>query len=354
MAFEKILIDQFIFLSKSTLVIDVRSEGEFEQGHIINAKNIPLFTNNERKLVGTTYKQVSREQAIKIGLDFFGPKMRLIVEDVEKILSNFHSNIILVYCWRGGMRSAAIAWLLDLYGFKVYTLQGGYKSYRNFMLSLFSNLYNIRIIGGNTGSGKTKVLNELKNLNEYVLDLEEIANHKGSAFGNLNNREQPKQEHFENLAAESLFQVSQSKNSILWIEDESLFLGKNHIPKNFHQQMQKAQIIFLDVAVEERLKNILLEYGQHEKEKLKEAILQIKKRLGGLETKMALEFLEQNNLESCFKILLKYYDKLYKNSLERKEDWKQKIQFIKINSSNPTETATLILKQLYYEQPESN
>ena len=118
--------------------------------------------------------------------------------------------------------------------------------------------------------------------------------------------------------------------------------------------MQKAQIIFLDVDVEERLKNILLEYGQHEKEKLKEAILQIKKRLGGLETKMALEFLEQNNLESCFKILLKYYDKLYKNSLERKEDWKQKIQFIKINSSNPTETATLILKQLYYEQPESN
>lgn len=353
MAFEKILIDQFIFLRNGNLVIDVRSEEEFEQGHIINAKNIPLFTNNERAVVGTTYKQVNRELAIKKGLDFFGPKMRLIVEEVEKIISHFESNIILVYCWRGGMRSAAIAWLLDLYGYKVFTLQGGYKSYRNFMLLLFSNQYNIRIIGGNTGSGKTKVLNELKKLNECVLDLEEMASHKGSAFGNLNNIEQPKQEHFENLIAESLFKHLQLKtNNILWIEDESLFLGKNRVPKKIHQQMQTAQIVFLDVDVKDRLKNILLEYGQHEKEKLQEATLQIKKRLGGLETKMAIEFLEQNNLESCFEILLKYYDKLYKNSLERKEGWKQKIQFINATSCNPKETATLILNQ--HEQLKSH
>jgi tRNA 2-selenouridine synthase len=186
------------------------------------ALNLPLFTDEERKVVGTAYKQQSREVAIKIGLDYFGPKMRKMVEEVESLVWSWESGIsagfedessksetngksenkvkreVFVYCWRGGMRSAGVAWLLDLYGFKVYTLAGGYKAFRNHVLQTFTQSYPFRIIGGYTGSGKTEVLNELENLGQVVIDLEDIACHKGSAFGSYNMPPQPRQEMFEN------------------------------------------------------------------------------------------------------------------------------------------------------------
>ena len=160
MAISKITIEQFLVLSKEYLVFDVRSPAEYQHAHIPGALSLPLFTNDERAIVGTAYKQQSRQTAIKIGLDFFAPKMRKMVEEVEALSntqkgnndkfsptiagSNNDNNFpptpiggeiiitksILLHCWRGGMRSAAIAWLLDLYGYKVYTLTGGYKSYR--------------------------------------------------------------------------------------------------------------------------------------------------------------------------------------------------------------------------------
>ncbi|MGZ5135861.1 MAG: rhodanese-like domain-containing protein, partial [Flavitalea sp.] len=138
MAAEKIHIEQFLELANSGPVLDVRSPAEYNHAHIPGAHSFPLFTDEERKVVGTTYKQQSRQAAIKIGLDLFGPKMRRVVEEAESIVSNWKlpigndqttdnndkiqlptANRILVHCWRGGMRSAAIAWLLDLYGFKV-------------------------------------------------------------------------------------------------------------------------------------------------------------------------------------------------------------------------------------------
>ena len=149
MPIEKINIEKFLELSEQQLVIDVRSPGEYNHAHIPGAYNLPLFTDEERKMVGTAYKQQSREAAIKIGLDFFGPKMKRMVEEVEALIdsrqsavgsqhSGIHtSNCILIYCWRGGMRSAGVAWLLDLYGFRIYTLAGGYKKFRNYTLDLF-------------------------------------------------------------------------------------------------------------------------------------------------------------------------------------------------------------------------
>ncbi|MFZ1858338.1 MAG: rhodanese-like domain-containing protein, partial [Chitinophagaceae bacterium] len=135
MAIEKLHIEKFLELAKQHPVVDVRSPGEYAHAHIPGAYSLPLFTDEERKLVGTAYKQQSREQAIKIGLDFFGGKMRKMVEEVEQFgirsselnsantqLKTQHSKTVLVHCWRGGMRSAGVAWLLDLYGFKVYTL----------------------------------------------------------------------------------------------------------------------------------------------------------------------------------------------------------------------------------------
>ncbi len=193
MPVEKIHIDQFLELAKQHPVIDVRSPAEYRHAHIPGAHSLPLFTDEERKIVGTTYKQQSRKAAIKIGLDYFGPKMRKMVEEVEALvasheslaksktrLTSHDSRLILIYCWRGGMRSGAVSWLLDLYGFKVYTLAGGYKKFRNYVLNTFNMPFRFNILGGYTGSGKTELL---KALIESVIDLEDIAKHIGSAFG---------------------------------------------------------------------------------------------------------------------------------------------------------------------------
>src|SRR5258706_840235 len=191
MAIEKIHIEQFLELAKQYPVIDVRSPGEYKHARIPGAYSLPLFTDEERKVVGITYKQQSREQAIKVGLDFFGPKMRKMVEEAESIVNSCESlakdsglttkdsRLILLYCWRGGMRSAGVAWLLDLYGFKVYTLAGGYKSYRHWVIETFSFPFSFNILGGYTGSGKTYVLDELEKNGAAVIDLEKLANHKG-------------------------------------------------------------------------------------------------------------------------------------------------------------------------------
>jgi tRNA 2-selenouridine synthase len=149
------------------LIIDVRSPGEYAHAHIPTAFSLPLFTDEERAAIGTTYKQESREAAIKLGLPFFGTKMQNMIEQVEGWATvyektNAKKPTILVHCWRGGMRSAAVAWLLDLYGFKTEQLTGGYKAYRNWVLAQFEKNYTMKVLGGFTGSGKTEILLQLQ------------------------------------------------------------------------------------------------------------------------------------------------------------------------------------------------
>ncbi|MGB4837354.1 MAG: rhodanese-like domain-containing protein, partial [Saprospiraceae bacterium] len=144
MAIQILTTEDFLLRSQNCLVLDVRSPGEFEHAHLPGAKSIPLFSDDERAVVGTVYKQNSREAAIKTGLDYFGPKMKEIIEEVEKLLKTGlfkDRQSVFVYCWRGGMRSAGVAWLLDLYGFKVHTMKGGYKSFRNWTLTQFEKKY---------------------------------------------------------------------------------------------------------------------------------------------------------------------------------------------------------------------
>ena len=350
MPIQKITIEEFLSLAKQYPVLDVRSPGEYTHAHIPSARSLPLFTDEERKQVGTAYKQQSREAAIKIGLDFFGVKMRKMVEEVEALFvvscsltdesgsatSNdprTTSNIVLVHCWRGGMRSAAVAWLLDMYGFKVYLLAGGYKSYRKWVLSQFEKDYNFNIIGGYTGSGKTLLLHELENQGKIIIDLEGLANHKGSAFGAIENKPQPGQEMFENMLAEKLSVArcslpeangSNTNNgqraTDIFLEDESQRIGNLQIPMPLWYTMRKSPVLFMDISFEARLDYITEDYGKQKKETLKEAILRIQKRLGGLETKNAIKFLEENNYAACFCILLSYYDKWYHKGLHNREN----------------------------------
>jgi tRNA 2-selenouridine synthase len=291
--------------------------------------------------VGTAYKQQSRENAIKLGLDFFGVKMRRMVEEVEQVLKEKESKHVVVHCWRGGMRSAGVAWLLDLYGYRVYTLIGGYKAYRKWVLEFLKKDHDINILGGYTGSGKTEVLHYLKKLGEPAIDLEGIAHHKGSAFGAISQPRQPSQEMFENLLALELF-FEEQKGQPIWLEDESQRMGHINLPQDLWATMRVKPNYFIEVPFENRLDYIVTNYGKLPKGELAAAIMRIQKRLGGLETKTALAFLTEDNLKECFRILLHYYDKLYSKALQNRP---ATIPVIKIEASDPGEetTAKLIM-----------
>jgi len=341
----RVQIEEFLKESKNALLLDVRSPGEYNHAHIPGAISFPLFTDEERKVVGTSYKQVSRQTAIKIGLDYFGPKMRGMVEEVERLISNRQpainnennctlpvANSVFLYCWRGGMRSGAIAWLLNLYGFNVTVLAGGYKSCRNWVIKTNAYPFPLKLIGGYTGSGKTQLLKALKAKGDLILNLEELACHKGSAFGNIGMPQQPTQEMFENLLATKITalhtQAKESKAAAedfvhqppknIWVEDESQRIGLVNIPKAFWENMRSAPLYFLDIPFEERLNNIVEEYGKLDRERMIGAIERISKRLGPLETKMAIQYLREDNTKESFRILLHYYDKQYTKGLHNR------------------------------------
>lgn len=348
MAIQKINIETFVQMSKTHLILDVRSPSEYAHAHIPSAVSFPLFSDDERKIVGTAYKQQSREIAIKIGLDYFGPKMRVMVEEAERMTNvsenePHSSKKILVHCWRGGMRSGGVAWLLDLYGFQVYMLEGGYKVYRNWIIQQFEKPYHFKIVGGYTGSGKTLILHHLAKKEQAILDLEAIANHKGSALGAIGLSPQPSQEMFENLLGEALANISDSEKPI-FLEDESQRIGNLQIPLPLWQKMQVSKVYFVDIPFEERLDYLTKEYGIHPQQELVNAILRIQKRLGGLETKNAINFLIENNYKESFRILLKYYDKWYEKGLYKRENAQEIIKIIKAEKVDTERNVQLLME----------
>lgn len=321
---ESLSIEQFWERSETAPILDVRTPAEFAKAHIPSAYNLPLFTNEERVVIGTAYKQEGRETAILLGLDAVGGKMRHFVEETRRILHEYaHSRnldeqkTVLVHCWRGGMRSGSMAWLLDFTGFKVYSLRGGYKAFRRFALETFLQPFNIVILGGYTGSRKTQILRALRERGEQVLDLEMLAHHKGSAFGGIGELAQPSTEHFENRIAACLHSFDPTRR--IWIEDESRMVGHCAVPDGVWNQMRTARTVFLDIPFSERVQHLCDVYGAFPLEELRDAILRIEKRLGGMETRAAVETLEAGNINSAAAIALTYYDKTYLRGLQRRE-----------------------------------
>ena len=347
MGIEKIPVEQFVQLSQIHTVVDVRSNAEYSHAHIPGASSIPLFNDEERAMVGTIYKQQSREDAIKKGLDLFGPKMKAMLLETENLIKekNPEDKTVLVHCWRGGMRSAAVAWLLDLYGFKVYTLIGGYKAFRNWVLNELGKKHPFQILGGNTGSGKTIVLHSLKSMNKAVVDLEGLAGHKGSAFGNIGLPKQPSQEMFENkLAIAIKIEKEKYPDTKIWLEDESQRIGTVNIPQTMWTHMRKCEIVFLNIPFASRLNYLVDTYGILDWVALKDAIVRIQKRLGGLETKTAIAALEEKNMHGCFEVLLKYYDKQYSKGLQNREEPKPKIFVVDTEMVNDMDNALKIIQ----------
>lgn len=330
-------ISDFIDALQTKPVFDVRSPGEFQQGHIPGAHNIPLFENHERAAVGTLYKQVGRDAALKKGLEYVGPKMREFVEEVEQITD---SRKALVHCWRGGMRSNSFAWLLETAGFEVARLKNGYKAYRNFVLDIFSVRRPIIILGGHTGSGKTEVLQELKMMGEQVIDLEGLANHKGSAFGHLGEDDQPTGEQFQNELG--LQWYLSDPNEPVWVEDESRLVGARIIPKPFFEQMRKAPVVHLNIPQEDRIQQLIKVYSQYDNDRLSQSVQNIQKRLGGLRTKQALQALEDDNYHRVVELVLSYYDDAYDHGLSKRDA--DSVHRIHTESADPVKNAEQVLK----------
>ncbi len=318
-------------------VADVRSPSEFKAGHIPGALNIPLFSDEERAAVGTRYRNAGRFKAILKGLELAGPSMHMKLSAALKASAN---GKILVHCWRGGMRSEAMAWLFSLGDIKTEILDGGYKSYRNHILLSLSEKRKMIILGGMTGSGKTRIIDFISKMGNQVIDLEGLANHKGSAFGALGQALQPTSEHFANLLYEKWRHIDVTVP--VWLEDESRNIGNVFMPDPFFSNMLGSPALILMMDLKTRLPRLIDEYSQYPPELLKGSILKISKRLGGLNTDDALRAVDTGDFSKAIEITLRYYDKAYLFGIRRRQQ--DKTIYINTDTDDIEENALKVLE----------
>ncbi len=337
MTINKINIISFLELSEVTPVVDVRSPSEFNFGHIPGAVNIPLFNDEERKAVGTKFKKEGRMPAILEGLKHTGPDLFAKLQQGLKVAKD---GKLLVHCWRGGMRSEAMAWLFSLADLGVSVLDGGYKSYRRLVSESLSERKKMIILGGMTGSSKTLILRHIKSAGHQVVDLEKLANHKGSAFGALGQPPQPTSEQFANLLFNSLKGLD--SNLPFWVEDESRNIGSVFMPDSFYLNMQASISIVLVMDVNSRLPLLMEEYSSYPPQLLKASIIKISRRLGGDKTSDAVTAIENGDFAKAIEIVLYYYDKAYLFGLKKKDS--KNIIYVNADSDDIEANALKILE----------
>lgn len=334
---QKINVKDFYTLSGDIPVIDVRSPQEFETGHFPGAFNIAIFNNDERAKVGTTYKQVNRNKALIQGLEIVGPKLAEFVKQAQKLAVD---NQLLMYCWRGGMRSASMAWLFETAGIKVKLLTGGYKAFRNYGKSQLAASEKLIILGGLTGSGKTEILWKIKEQGEQVIDLEGIAHHKGSVFGSLGQEKQLMNEQFENNLIYEWMSLDLTKP--IWLEDESHSIGSNWIPGELFTLMRQAPVLKIEIDKKLRINRLVKEYAGFDTQHLENCILRIGKKLGGQNVKQAIDSLKNEQLDVVADITLRYYDKSYSFGLEQRKD--NTVYPVNLNTDDPIKNAKILIE----------
>jgi tRNA 2-selenouridine synthase len=304
-------IEDFIELYKTKHypLLDARSTSEYNRGHIPGAQSLPLLDDEARKIIGTIYKQQGREAAVLKGFELIGPEFHQKIIRASELAPDKN---VMVYCWRGGMRSNILAWLLQMAGFKVVLLKGGYKTFRHWVIDQYSQQRNYIVLGGRTGSGKTEMLNLLAQEGEQIIDLEGIAHHKGSAFGALGQETQFMQEHFENTISWVLSNTNSAEP--IWIENESRHIGRNQIPPMLFEQIRTASKLTVNVSLETRTNRILQEYGIFETDLLIEKTQDVSRRMGPQHAKAAIQHLTDGDVRSWVEKMLTYYDKTYEHS----------------------------------------
>lgn len=303
------------------------------------AHNLPLFSNEDRAVVGTLYKDEGRKKAIRVGLDIVGPRMGELVDQVVDVLGQpVPEQPALVHCWRGGMRSQSVAWLLDLYGYDTHTLEGGYKAYRRDVLTRISEVPPLIVLSGRTGSGKTAILQHLRELGHPVVDLEGLAEHRGSAFGSLV-EDQPTQQNFENRLADALA-VEGSRP--VWIEDEGRMIGRNNVPQPVYKAIRSSPVVVVQVPLEDRVQNLVEDYGETPAAELVEAFERISKRLGRERAQMAIRSVENRDYANAARIALDYYDRAYDHGLSKRDP--DTVHRIEVETSNVEDLSEAVLE----------
>ena len=296
-------------LAEDMLLLDVRTAEEFAKGSIPGARSFPLFDDLERAEIGTIYKQVGRDAAVVKGLEFFEPRLQQFLLS----LSAIKSQQLVVYCARGGMRSASVVRLLEENGFRVSQMQGGYKYYRQFILQQLENpTPPLIVLHGQTGVGKTLILQKLPD----HLDLEGLAQHRSSLFGAINKTPRT-QKDFEALLVKKLSQLPE--DLFLFVEGESRKVGQVFIPQSFANAMKSGILVLLKASLETRISRIVEEYNICDEQSIQQidSILQsLKVALGKVKVEQLRLWLKQGEIENIVHMLLvDYYDPRYQHAM---------------------------------------
>ncbi len=327
-----------IFTLREKILVDVRSPEEFEEFHIPGAINVPLFGNEEKKLIGYVYRREGVERAKEVGEEIAKRKL----EDLYRTfrgLKERYGNVI-VYCWRGGMRSRGICEAMSQRGIHLYRLRGGYRAYRRFMLKDMERLcgrIHFIVLTGKTGVGKTKVLRMLKEEGLPVIDLEGLAKDRGSVFGSVGIGERVSQKMFESLLYEDLRRVG---SGFAFIEDESRWIGNVHIPEAVWRKKVEGVFVELTASLETRIENIFEDYTKREgwEKEAAEAVKKIRKYLGPQKFRYVMDLFERGDYREAVRFLIEeYYDRRYRRFGD---------PVLEISSDDPEECVSR-LKELY-------
>ena len=292
-------------------LIDVRTPLEFEDDHIPGAYNVPLLTNDERVEVGTIYKQVGPIEARRRGLELTCPRYYGMV---DQIISLSAGRPIVVYCWRGGLRSLSVATLIEMCGTPARQLAGGYKSFRNHVIDYFARcdfLSPLIVMHGMTGTGKTEFINGLDPMQWATIDLEGVACHRGSAFGALGLKQDFTQKRFETLLWDAFRRLPADRAVVL--EGESQRIGRYSLPGRLYQKMVESCKVWCHASIETRIKRLTVEYARPEyREEMQEALERIRKKLGGTRYAELKSRIESWDVEGIARGLIEgYYDRMY-------------------------------------------
>ncbi len=295
------------------LLVDVRTALEFNEASIPGAVNVPILNDAERVEIGTLYKEQGSDIARIRGVELVAPKIPQLIQTINSLRTNARRPIV-IFCWRGGLRSRAMTAFLQLAGFPAFQLRGGHKAFRRHVVDFFDHgeWGRMLVLRGLTGVGKTRVLQQLSQQDQPVIDLEGLANHRGSAFGGVGLGQQPGQKQFESLLWDALQSIP--KGSWALTEGESRHIGKIILPARFFQSLQMERTLWLETELEKRIQIILEDYTVSElaEETFIQPIQSLQRRLGITEVENMLELLRQKNWhELVSELMLKYYDPLY-------------------------------------------
>lgn len=285
----------------------MRSPSEYAEARIPGAINLPLFDDEQRAEVGTIYKNSGHDSAVLRGLKFAGERMADLV--VQARAASHGAKPVLVHCWRGGMRSQSVGWLLKTAGFEPTVLEGGYKAFRAYAREFFDRPWQLHVVSGLTGAGKTRVLQLLAESGQQVLDLEGLAKHRGSAFGGIGQAVQPSTQQFENELFSRLDSFDPTQR--IWVEDEGNRIGTVVLPNTFYDLMRHSPAVFMDSSLSQRVENLLVDYGGLPPDQLTASIDKIRKRLGPQNADEALRAMQGQDVSRAIEIVLAYYDKTY-------------------------------------------